>query len=62
MEESDVNDSFDPEDLQTNMKENTDFDFEEFCKNMQKCITENASEVGDVDLKFYLLAYDQLYK
>ncbi|KAK6642814.1 hypothetical protein RUM43_004316 [Polyplax serrata] len=42
-------------------KEEKDFDFVDFCKYMKSCITENCSDVEDVDLKTYLLAYEQLY-
>lgn len=39
-------------------EESKDFDFEEFCGNIKKCILGNE----EVELETYLQAYEQLYR
>ena len=48
--------------LNQNEKLEREFDFEEFCKNIKKCVFKEALSTDDVELKYYLLAYEQLYK
>ncbi|EEB16424.1 glycolipid transfer protein, putative [Pediculus humanus corporis] len=47
--------------LNQNEKLEREFDFEEFCKNIKKCVFKEALSTDDVELKYYLLAYEQLY-